>query len=117
MTEADLRNQIKAQSVKPAYSTLKSKLSSYTGKIMGYKVYIQEIRQIGDEWLVFAALTKTTSGKLKDIVVITTSEEPVLLIGSIQKMYGTCTGTYEVQSEEDIVSYPCFDLLFWESLN
>lgn len=117
MTEADVRNQLKAQAVKPAYSTLKNKLASYTGKVMGYKVYIQDIRQIGEEWLVFAALTKTESGKLKDIIVITTAEEPVLLIGSTQKMYGTCTGAYEVQSEEDTVSYPSFDLLFWESLS
>ena len=29
-------------------------------------------------------------------------------------MYGTLTGVYEVQSEEDKETYPSFDLLFWE---
>ena len=116
LTENDLRNQTKAEAIKPAYSTLKSKLSSYTGKIMGYKVYITDIQQIGNEWLVYAALTKTTRGTLKDVIVVTTAEEPNMAVGTAWRMYGTCVGPYEVQSEEDTVSYPCFDLLFWEEI-
>ena len=116
LTEADLRNQLKEQAVKPAYATLKSKLDSYTGKVMGYKVYPTQIQQSGDEWLVYAALTRTTRGTLKDLIVITTSEEPDLTLETAVRMYGTCVGAYEVQSEEDTVSYPCFDLLFWEPL-
>ena len=117
VTETDLRNQIRAQAVKPAYSTLKSKLDSYIGKVMGYKVYITEIRQSGNEWLVFAALNKTTRGTLKNIIVITVPEKPEFETGSVQRMYGTCVEAYEVQSEEGTDSYPCFDLLFWEPVS
>lgn len=116
LTEADLRNQTKSEAIKPAYSTLKSKLDTYTGRVMGYKVYITEIQQIGNEWIVYAALTKTEQGTLKNLIVITTSEEPQVTVGNGYRMYGTCIGPYEVQSEEDTVSYPSFDLLFWEDL-
>ncbi len=115
LTEEDQRNQYRSEAIKPAYSTLVSRLDAYVGKVMGYKVYIQEIKQVGEEWLVYCALTKTTKGTLKNTIVVTCSEEPNLLIESQQKMYGVCVGTYDVQSEEDTVSYPCFDLLFWES--
>ncbi len=117
LTEEDIRNKYRAEAIKPAYSTLKSKLAGYTGRIMGYTVYISEIKQVGDEWIIYAAMTKTTKGTLKDIIVIMTDQEPDILVGSTQKMYGICAGPYEVQSEEDTVVYPSFDLLFWETMS
>ncbi len=117
LTEEDIRNQYRSEAIKPAYSTLVSKLTGYIGRVMGYKVYIQDIQLVGDEWVVRAAMTKTSKGTLKNIIVITSDTEPQLLVGSQQKMYGVCTGSYQVQSEEDTVSYPAFDLLFWDSQN
>ncbi len=117
LSEMDIQIQYKQEAIKPAYSTLVKNLAAYTGRVMGYKVYIKEIQKVGEEWLVYCALTKTTKGTLKNIIVVTTNEEPGLSIGSEQKMYGTCVGSYDIQSEEDTVSYPCFDLLFWDSNN
>ena len=114
LTERDTRNQYKAQAVKPGYSTLTRKIDGYKGRVMGYKVYITDIQQSGEEWIVFAALTKTKKGALKDTIVIVTGEKPDFVVGSEQTMYGTLTGVYEVQSEEDKETYPSFDLLFWE---
>ena len=114
LTEKDIQDQYRAEAVKPAYTTLNRKLDAYTGRIMGYKVYITDIQQVGDEHLIFAALTKSKKGTLKDIIVITTAEQPDFVVGSEQTFYGRLEGTYEVQSEEDTVRYPSFDLLFWE---
>ncbi len=114
LTEKDIQNQYKAEAVKPAYSTLTRKLEGYTGRIMGYKVYITDIQQVGEEYVIFAALTKTKKGALKDIIVIEAPEEPNFVTGSEQRFYGRLTGDYEVQSEEDTESYPLFELLFWD---
>ena len=114
LSENDIRNQYKAEAVKPAYSTLIKKLENYTGRVMGYKVYIAEIQQLGDEYVITAAMTKTKKGTLKNMIVITSTEEPGFVVGSEQTFYGRLTGKYDVQSEEDTVSYPCFELLFWQ---
>ena len=114
LTEQDIQNQYKAEAVKPAYSTLTKKLDAYTGRIMGYKVYITDIQQVGEEYIIYAALTKTQKGQLKNTIVIVTDEEPNFVVGSEQKFYGRLTGLYELQSEEDTTGYPSFDLLFWE---
>lgn len=115
LTEADLRAQVKESAVKPAYSTLTKKINGYTGKNMVYSVYITDIQQSGDEWVIFAAFKQTKSGGYKDRIVIIADEEPQFTVGSQVKFYGTCTGTYQVQSEEGNESYPCFDYLFVEN--
>ena len=114
LTEKDSRNQIKAQAVKPAYSTLNRKMDAYTGRVMGYKVTITEIQHVGNEYIVFAAMTKTEKGNLKGIIVITTGEEPGFAAGSEQTFYGRLTGYHEIQNGDGTEKIPSFDLLFWE---
>ena len=113
LTEADIRKNAAAQAVKPAYNTLVSKMEGYKGRTMVYTVYITDIQQAGDEWIVFAATGKTNKG-YKNPIVIIASEEPEFIIGTQQKFYGVCVDPYQVESEEGNESYPCFDLLFWE---
>ncbi len=115
LTEEDMRKSAQKQAVKPAYATLVSKLDKYIGRIMRYTVYITDIQQVGDEWVVFAALNRTNKG-YKNQMVILSAEKPDFDTESQHKMYGTCTGSYLVQSEEGNVSYPSFDLLFWEDV-
>ena len=114
LTEKDVQNQLKKEAVKPAYSTLNKKLDAYTGRVMGYKVYITDIQHVGDEYVISAALTKTKKGALKNMVVILSEQEPDFVVGSEQTFYGRLNGTYELQSEEDTVRFPSFELLFWE---
>lgn len=114
LTDRDVRNQYREEAVKPAYSTLNRKLEAYTGRVMGYKVYITDIQHVGDEYIVTAAMTKTKKGNLKDIIVISSAEEPVFVVGSEQVFYGRLTGLHEVQSEEGATGYPHFELLFWD---
>ena len=113
LTEEDLRNQIRSDAIKPAYSTLTKKLDGYIGRRMVYTVTIVAVQQSGDEWIVTGAMKQTKKG-YDQLIVITTDTEPVYAPGDRVKMYGTCAGTYQVQSEEDILSYPSFDLLFWD---
>lgn len=114
LTEADIRSRAREEAVKPAYSTLTKKLDGYTGRTMVYNLYVQEIRQTGDEWLIFMAMTRTKSGVYKNTVVVTTDQEPNFSVDSQQRMYGVCTGPYEVTTEESSQSYPSFRLLFWD---
>lgn len=114
LSENDIRNQYKAEAVKPAYSTLNRKLEAYTGRIMGYKVYITDIQHVGDEYVISASLTKSKKGVLKDPIVIIAGEEPSFVAGSEQTFYGRLTGTHDVQSEESSEGIPEFELLFWE---
>lgn len=113
LTEAEQKQQIRDEAVQPRYGTLTDKLTGYTGKTMGYELYVREIQQSGDEWIIFMAMTKTKTS-YKDIVVVITDEEPNFSVDSQQKMYGKCIGSYEVTSEESTKTYPCFELLFWD---
>ncbi len=115
LTEEDLRSRARESAVKPAYSTLVSKLTGYTGRVLTYSMYVTDIMQAGDEWIIFMAMNYSTKSGYSNIVVVTTDTEPQLEIGSQHKLYGTCMGTYEVQSEESGTKfYPCIELLFWD---
>lgn len=115
LTEEDIRNQVKSDVVKPAYSTLTKKIDGYTGKNMVYKIYVTDIQQAGDEWIIFAALDQTVKGTYKNKIVIVSDKEPELVVGSQVRFYGTCAGSYQVQSEEGSETLPCFDYLFVEN--
>lgn len=115
LTKEDIRRQVKDNVIKPAYSTLTKKIDGYTGKNMVYKIYVTDIQQSGEEWIIFAALDKTTKGTYKNKIVIISGSEPEFTVGSELRFYGTCAGSYQVQSEEGSETYPCFDYLFVEN--
>lgn len=113
LTEEDKKAQVAKNAIKPAYVTLKKKITGYTGKTMVYTVTITDIQQAGDEWIITAAMTKTKKGTLKDLIVITDNVEPDFIVGSQQKFYGLCTGMYQIQSEEGNTEYPSFAVQYW----
>ena len=113
LTEADIRSKQREQAIKPAYSNLVKKLDAYTGRIMVYSVYITDIQQSGEEWIIFAAMKKNKAGYSNPLVIVS-EEEPTFAVGTQQTMLGTCTGSYRIESEEDVEFYPSFDLLFWD---
>ena len=114
MSETERNEAIKAASVKPAYSTLTSKLTNYIGRYMTYNLYLTDKVKSGDEWILFMAMRSLKSG-YKDIVVVTTTEDPSnLTIGGQYRIYGQLIGNYEIQNAEGgSTYYPCFELLFW----
>ena len=90
-------------------------IQPYTGRVLTYSMYVTDIMQAGDEWIIFMAMNYSNKSGYSNIVVVTTDTEPQLEIGSQHKLYGTCMGTYEVQSEESGTKfYPCIELLFWD---
>lgn len=115
LTENDIRNQVRKDAVKPAYSTLTKKIAGYTGKNMVYNVWITDIQQAGDQWVIFAAMNKSGKGTYKNKIIILSDEDPQLSLDTQVKFYGTCTGTHQIQSEEGTEALPCFDLLFTEN--
>lgn len=116
ITEEEQRAQWKSDAVKPAYSTLTKKLTGYTGRIMGYSLYVVRMDQAEDgTWEVLMAMDQK-KGAYRNMVVVTTAEEPSsLVIGTQVKMYGRCTGSYVYQNEDGTTeNLPCFELLFWD---
>ena len=98
-TVADRQRQWREEAVQPAYSTLTDKLSGYTGRIMGYTLYVVSYEQSSDgQWIIEMAMDKK-SGTYRNIVIVTTTEEPQLILDSEVKMYGRCTGSYTVVPE------------------
>ena len=113
ITEAARLASLKKSAVKPAYSTLTKKLKGYTGRVMGYNLYVIDGNQVGDEFIMTMAMTSTKSG-YKNLVYVMMKEDPGFAVGTRHKMYGTCTGEYTVGNGEKDLTYPCFDLLFWD---
>lgn len=111
LTEEDRRNQAVNSAIKPAYNTLVKNLAAYTGRVMVYNVYITDIRQNGDEWIITAAMAKGNSG-YRNYVYYMTDQQPDWEIDSQHLIYGTCIGAYQIQSEEGTETYPAFDFLF-----
>lgn len=126
-TEADMLKQLKKQAVKPSYTQLKNKMEGYEGRIMGYRAYLLDVTQSGDEWIARMALTKKGSN-YSGIILVTCNEKPSYAVGERVMMYGTCegmslsvagSGGEEGQTEgqtEEQESYPCFSLLMFVSL-
>ncbi|MCR4882043.1 MAG: hypothetical protein K6A68_00595 [Clostridiales bacterium] len=114
MTAEQKNEVVRSTAVKPAYSTLTKKLTNYVGRYMTYNLYLTDIVQNNEEWVLFMAMRSLKTG-YKDIVVVTTTEDPGnLAIGSQYRIYGQLVGNYEVQNAEGGSSYyPCFELLFF----
>ena len=110
-TETQARTTAKA--VHPAYNLLTKKLDSYIGKTTVYTVFITDVQQMDEEWVITAAL-KANKGNYSNFLIYMSKEDPGLTVGSKVKIYGTCIGGYQIQSEEGDVSYPGFDFLYTE---
>lgn len=105
-------SKIKAEAIKPAHTTLTDKIKGYTGRIMGYNAYVTKIEKSGEDWLVYMAFRQIKS-VYRDIIVVKTKEEPTLTVDTQVKMYGRCTGMYQVVDDSGTHEYPSFDLLLW----
>ncbi len=113
LNDEDRRSAIKKEAIKPGYSSLSRNLETYINKIMGYNLYVVEVQQNGNEWIIKAAMVKNSSG-YKNFMYFVTSDEPQVETDTQMLMYGTCIGPYVVQTEEGSQNYPAFDLLFME---
>lgn len=113
-TEEDRRQAIRDEAVKPAYKTLSSKLSGYTGKYMVYTLYIQSVEQTTTGYLTFAGMNRTKSNVYQNMVAIRSSEMPDFAAGGSARMYLKCIGAYEVITDKGTELYPYFDLQWVE---
>ena len=114
-SERDMIRELQSQSIKPGYSTLLKKIDGYVGRIMGYKCYLVDVTESGDQWIARMALTKRGEDYIS-VILVTCKELPTAAIGSQVIMYGTCTGMSEpAEDDESQTAYPCFDLLLMTS--
>lgn len=112
-TEAENRDLIKKEAVKPAYKTLVAKIEGYDGRVMVYTPYVTAIEQNGPDWLITMAMTRNKNGSYKDYFVVNTSSEPNMTVGNSYKMYLRCQGMYSrlIEGGEEN-NLPSFELLF-----
>lgn len=113
-SDDEIKAKAREGAVKPAYKTLTDKLEGYTGRTMVYTAYVTKIENVNGEWLVYMAMRQMKNGEYREPIVVSTLEEPILTVGTQAKFYGVCQGAYESLSEEGSVSYPLFELLFWD---
>lgn len=109
----DNQNRTASKAVHPAYNVLTRNLDTYIGKTTVYTVHITDVQQLDNEWIITAAL-KLNRGTYSNFLIYMAKEDPGLTVGTKVKIYGTCIGAYQVQSEEGDTSYPGFDYLFFE---
>ena len=115
-SENDMIRELRSQSIKPGYNTLMKKIQGYEGRIMGYKCYLVDVTQAGDEWIAHMALTKR-GAEYRSIIFVVCNEKPNVAVGSQVMMYGTCVGmSVPAEDDENQTSYPCFELLLFASL-
>ena len=113
LSDEDRRAAIKKEAIKPGYSSLSRNLETYINKIMGYNLYIVDVTQNGNEWIIKTAMIKNNSG-YKNFMYFVTQEEPNVEVDSQMLMYGRCIGPYVIQTEEGNQNFPAFDLLYME---
>ena len=113
LTAEDNRQRATSAAIHPSYSALTKKLDSYIGQPMVYNAYIADVSEVDGEWIITAALKKNKKG-YSDMMVFMAKDDPGLEKDSRVKLYGTCVGAYQIQSEEEITSVPGFDFLYHE---
>ena len=113
LSEEDRRTRLRASAVRPAYNTLMKNMEQYIGKILGYNLYIVSIQQHGAEWIITAAGTRS-GDTYRNFYVFINDQEPDFAVDEQHLLYGSCVGFYQIQSEEETISYPACDLLFYE---
>jgi hypothetical protein len=121
-SQADMIRQLKSEAISPGYGTLTNKIAGYDGRIMGYKCYLLEATQAGEDWILKMALTKKGDA-YSGILLVTTNEAPTVAVGTRVMMYGRCVGMSvpvdepsETSEPAKGESYPCFELLLLTEL-
>ena len=111
LSEEDRRAAIQKSAVRPSYSNLMNKSEKYIHQAMGYNLYVTDVQQSGEEWIIQAAMVRS-GAQYKNIVYFNADEDPGLEIGSRYLMYGDYIGSYVVQADDGAEQFPGFDLLF-----
>lgn len=118
-TDSDMVKYLSKQAIDPTYAQLQKNIADYEGRIVGYRAYILDVAQSGDDFIITMALSKKDGKYLNPVLVIAPSE-PTFAIGERVMMYGTCEGmslSTGIEGEEEAEeSYPCFSLLLFASL-
>ena len=113
LSEADNQSRTASSAKKVNYAALIKKLDTYIGTTIVFDAHVLDVKQVGDEWMITAA-QKLNKGQYSNYLIYMSPEDPGLTAGTKVKLYGVCTGAYPIQSEEENVSYPGFDYLFFE---
>ena len=114
MSEEDRRVKIRKEAVRVGYTTLVKRIDQYVSKTMAFNnLYVTAIEEIGDEWKISVAGSKSGDHYTQPMVFMSESE-PAFAVDEQHNFFGKCKGPYLIQSEEYIESIPSFDLLFWD---
>lgn len=119
-TDGDMLSYLQKHAIKPTYANLLKKPENYEGEMIGFKAYLLDASQNGEEWLVRMALAKE-EGKFKNIILVSAPEEPAFAEGERIMMYGTYAGlslSISGDENEDTAeeNLPLFELLLFAAL-
>ncbi|MBO4836815.1 MAG: hypothetical protein J5564_03890 [Clostridia bacterium] len=112
MEEGQRRQVIREQSVSPDYSAIVNNPARYEGRILRYKGYIGDVRDNGSEW-VLTFYTEKAGEKLKNPIIVLSTQQVEADPDTLVTMYGTMTGTYSMLTETgEERFYPRMSLAF-----
>ena len=113
LTEEARRELLRKQAVRVGYSALVARIDQYVGKVMTFSAWITGIEEVGDEWRITAAGSKT-GDHYSQLMIFIAAEEPAFSVEEKHTLFGICGQPYQIQSEESVETIPSFDLLFWD---
>ena len=113
LTDEARNAQIRKDAKREGYNAVAKRIDQYVGQILTFRGWITEIEQVGEEWRITVAGTKT-GDHYSQYMVFMTEQEPAFAVEEVHYFYGRCIGPYQIQSEEGTDSIPSFDLLVWD---
>ncbi|MBR5232540.1 MAG: hypothetical protein IKW00_09900 [Clostridia bacterium] len=114
MSEEDRKAYVRETAKAPAYGELSSKTDKYIGKVVRYKGYITDMKEVGGEWVLTFA-TQKNGAKYGNIIMVTTEGEITHELGTQLTMYGTVDGQYYTYvDEKNSLVNPRVELIFFE---
>ena len=114
ITEEARNAQIRKDAKRIGYNTVATRIDQYYDQTLVFNAWVTGIEQVGAEWMITVAGTKTGDHYGQKMVFIA-AQEPGFAVEEKHTFYGRCIGPYKIMSEEGTEeSVPSFDLLVWD---
>ena len=113
ITDEARNAQIRKEAKRVGYNAVASRIDQYYDQVLSFTAWVTKIEQVGNEWKITAAGTKTGDHYGQEMIFIA-AQEPSFAVEEKHTFYGRCIGAYKYLSEETTENVPSFDLLVWD---
>ena len=115
LTDEARRVQIRKSAKTAGYSVISSGIGQFIGQNLRFNnLYILSVEEVGDQWIIIAAGQQVSEERYNQILYFVSEQDPGFAARDRHTLYGKCTGLYSKESEQEVETYPQFDLLLWD---